>query len=651
MAAALLTGHRQTVEGWLARPAVLRWLGFFGALCCAIDGILFGAPTWIRRGVSVMSILRGPNGVAIMLLWIAGLTALCIAWWWGRKITLPSQRWIIVTALLWIVPLLVIPPLASRDMYAYACQGSSYDAGFNPSVVGISAQPCPWLDSVSVVWRDTPTPYGPLWIMLAGLAAAFGSQILALAIFRIYALLAVIALAAVVPVLARRLGAPPDRALWLVLCCPIVAIHVIGGGHNDALTMVALLAGLAMIAASRPGGGRLRVGGDLLRPGAGRAGDDRPDPAEDGPSPGGDPLWQGGNRAGDDRPYPVEDGPSPGGGPLWPGANRTGSERPYPVEDGPSPGGGPLWPGANRTGSERPYPAEDGPSPDSDPLRPGANRPGVGRAGADLADPNRADRDSADADLIDRDLVSANLAGGERVRSGGGRSIAWLVAGGALVGAGIAIKTTVGVVLPFAALLAAGGLQAGRDGWLRFLRRGGAVVGGALAGLLVLSFVSGLGLGWATALSGAGESRSWTSPSTAVGIAVNAVGKWFGAQIDVVPATRLVALGLMLVALVVVWWRFRRGNALHGAALACLIVIFCAPITQPWYLYWVLVLLAVTTVRMRWLEIAVVASMFLILPNGDGAWKPLQVPFAFLVTALVGWVLWRAVTWLREPVS
>ena len=467
--------------GRLVHPGVVRYLGFFGSVCCAIDAVLFGAPTWIRRGVSVVSIIRGPNGPLIMLLWIVGLSALCIAWWYGRYLT-ASYRWIVGTAALWIVPMLAVPPLASRDMYAYACQGSLFDAGFNPSVDPISAQPCPWLDSVSVVWRDTPTPYGPLWIMLSGLAAAFASQAVALAVFRIYAVLAVVALMMVVPVLARRLGAAPERASWLVLCCPILAVHVIGGGHNDALTMALLLAGLALIAGSR-------------------------------------------------------------------------------------------------------------------------------------------------------------------------RPVGLLVGGGALVGAAIAVKTTVGVVLPFAALLAAGGLSLDRDGWTRFLRRGGAVVGGALAALVLLSFTSGLGLGWALALSGAGESRSWTSPSTAVGIAVNAAAQWFGLDIDAVPAARLVALALMLVALVVLWWRFRRGDPLHGAALACLVVIFCAPITQPWYLFWVLALLAVTTARTRWLELVTIAGMFLILPNGDGAWKPLQVPFAFLVTGLVGWVAWRVVRWLREPVA
>ncbi|GAA2465126.1 polyprenol phosphomannose-dependent alpha 1,6 mannosyltransferase MptB [Winogradskya humida] len=448
-------------------PAGVRWLGFFGALCCAVDAVLFGAPTWIRRGVSVASILRGPDGVLIMVLWIAGLSALCLAWWWGRRLEV-SRGWILVTAALWIVPLLLVPPLASRDVYAYACQGSLFDAGFNPSVDSISAQPCPWLDSVSVVWRTTPTPYGPLWIVLSGLAASFGSQAVALGIFRAYEVLAVVALALVLPPLARRAGVPETRALWLVLCCPLVVVHFIGGAHNDTLAMALVVGALALI-----------------------------------------------------------------------------------------------------------Y--------------------------------RRA-------------------------------SIGLLLAGGALIGAAIAIKSTLGVVLPFAVLLAAGGLEFS----LAFLRRAAAVIAGAVGLLVALSLGSGLGFGWATALSGAGESRSWTSPPTAVGITINAVAKWFGGRIDVVPVLRTVALVVLIVVLVVIWWRHRHGDFLHGAGLACLAVIFLAPITQPWYLFWTLVLWAVTAAGTRWLDAVIIASMFLILPNGDGAWKPLQVPLAFLVTGLVGWVAWRS---------
>ena len=52
-------------------------------------------------------------------------------------------------------------------MYAYACQGASFAGGISPYAQGVSALPCPWLDSVSYIWRDTPAPYGPLFVLVA----------------------------------------------------------------------------------------------------------------------------------------------------------------------------------------------------------------------------------------------------------------------------------------------------------------------------------------------------------------------------------------------------------------------------------------------------------------------------------------------------
>ncbi|MGW4944422.1 polyprenol phosphomannose-dependent alpha 1,6 mannosyltransferase MptB [Actinoplanes sp. NPDC004185] len=463
------------IQGLLARPAFLRWLGFFGAVCCAVDAFLYGAAPFIRRNVNVVSVLREPAGALILLLWFAGLAALCVAWWYGRRLSL-TPRWILVTAALWSAPLLVVPPLASRDMYANACQGALVHAGFNPYLVGVSAQPCPWLDSVSVVWRDTPTPYGPVFLVLAGLAAAFGSQLAALISFRVLAVLGVVAIAACLPVLARRVGAPVDRALWLVLCCPLVPVHLIGGGHNDALTVAFMVAGFAVLAA--------------------------------------------------------------------------------PV-----------------------------------------------------------------------------------------KSWTTLLVGGALLGLAISIKITIGVVLPFAALLAVGGLRAA--GWGGLIKRGGAVVAAALVVLVAGSFASGLGLGWLTALSGAGESVNWSSPPTAVGLAVEAAGRWFGAELVVVPAVRAVALVLLGVSLLVILWRSRDRDPLVGAGLALLAVIFFAPITQPWYLIWPLALFAVGTARARWLAGTVVFAMATILPEGTGVFRPLGVPMSFAMMVLIGWVAYRTVTWLR----
>ncbi|GGQ87202.1 polyprenol phosphomannose-dependent alpha 1,6 mannosyltransferase MptB [Couchioplanes azureus] len=463
----------------LARPAFLRYLGLFGAVCCAVDAFVYGAAPYIRRNVTVVSIFREPAGPAILLLWFAGLAALCTAWWYGRRLLrdgVLTPRWITVTAALWSAPLVFVPPLASRDMYANACQGALVDAGLNPYLVGVSAQPCPWLDSVSVVWRDTPTPYGPVFLVLAGLAAAFGSQAVALAGFRLLAVLGVAALAACLPVLARRAGVPVERALWLVLCCPLVPVHLIGGGHSDALTVAFMIAGFMVLAA-------------------------------------------------------------------------------------PS------------------------------------------------------------------------------------RSWGALLAGGALLGLAVSTKITIGVVLPFAALFAVGGLR--RAGWSALLRRGAALLAAALGVLAAASLASGLGFGWLTALSGAGESVNWSSPPTAVGLAAEAAGRWFGADLTVVPAVRAVALVLLGLSLLVILWRSRDRDPLAGAGLALLAVIFFAPITQPWYLTWPLALFAVSAARARWLAGTVVFAMATILPEGTGTFRPLGVPLSFAMVVLVIWVARRAVAWLR----
>jgi alpha-1,6-mannosyltransferase len=200
-------------------------------------------------------------------------------------------------------------------------------------------------------------------------------------------------------------------------------------------------------------------------------------------------------------------------------------------------------------------------------------------------------------------------------------------------------------VLPFAALLAVGGLRTA--GWSGLLRRGGTVVVAALAVLVAASFASGLGLGWLVALSGAGESVNWSSPPTAVGLAVEAAGRWFGADLDVVPVVRAVALVLLAGSLLVILWRSRDRDPLVGAGLALLAVIFFAPITQPWYLIWPLALFAVGTARARWLAGTIVFAMATILPEGTGVFRPLGVPMSFAMIVLIGWVLHRSVAWLR----
>ncbi|MFD0593621.1 hypothetical protein ACFQZ4_14815 [Catellatospora coxensis] len=43
----------------------------------------------------------------------------------------------------WAAPLLVAPPLGSRDAYAYACQGWLWRAGLDPYAMGVADGGCP----------------------------------------------------------------------------------------------------------------------------------------------------------------------------------------------------------------------------------------------------------------------------------------------------------------------------------------------------------------------------------------------------------------------------------------------------------------------------------------------------------------------------
>ncbi|WP_207916572.1 polyprenol phosphomannose-dependent alpha 1,6 mannosyltransferase MptB [Micromonospora sp. KC723] len=229
-----------------------RWVGLAGSVLLAVAAYLGGAlPDGDLRPTPV-SIWQGRHGPLILAAWLLGTALMGWAWWTLRD-RVPSARWALVTAGLWLIPLLVAPPLGSRDVYAYTCQGASYAAGISPYEHGVSALPCPWLDTISHIWRDTPAPYGPLFVMLSGaIVGATGSLYASIALFRLAAVVGVGLTAAFLPVLARRCGVPTGRALWLALASPLVGVHLVSGAHNDALMVGLLVAGLAVVV-SRPG--------------------------------------------------------------------------------------------------------------------------------------------------------------------------------------------------------------------------------------------------------------------------------------------------------------------------------------------------------------------------------------------------------------
>ncbi|RZU52819.1 alpha-1,6-mannosyltransferase [Krasilnikovia cinnamomea] len=232
-------------------PRSVRYLGLVGSVLTALCAYLGGAELLRGNAYNVVDLLRGDLGVLLPVSWVAGTALLITAWWHGRRVV-PSTRWALVTAGLWALPLLPFLPLGSEDVYSYACQGYVQLAGGDPYATNAQAFGCPWLGSVSEAWRDSPAPYGPLFLLLSAAAVhAGGTLIGTVAVFRLIAVVGVAMIAAGVPALARRAGVAPAKATWTVLACPLVLIHLVSGGHNDAVMIGLLVAGLALVAGRR----------------------------------------------------------------------------------------------------------------------------------------------------------------------------------------------------------------------------------------------------------------------------------------------------------------------------------------------------------------------------------------------------------------
>ncbi|MEU7572720.1 polyprenol phosphomannose-dependent alpha 1,6 mannosyltransferase MptB [Micromonospora sp. NPDC049240] len=244
--------------------ALARYAGLAGAVLLTAAGWLGGALPDAPPRTTLAGLWQAPHGPVTLGCWLVG-TVLLVGAWWSLRWGAPSGRWAYLTAGLWSLPLLAAPPLGSRDVYSYACQGWTWTQGVSPYRVGVAAAGCPWTGSVSPIWRDTPAPYGPFFVLLAGLAVLAGGGLVgAIVLLRLVAVAGVLLVAAALPGLARAAGVPARRAAWLVLACPLVGVHLVAGAHNDVLALGLLLLGLLALV-RRPGTPRaLLVAGVLL---------------------------------------------------------------------------------------------------------------------------------------------------------------------------------------------------------------------------------------------------------------------------------------------------------------------------------------------------------------------------------------------------
>jgi hypothetical protein len=198
------------------------------------------------------------GGAAVLGAFYAAAAVLVVAWLAlgsaarAGRLGRPAAAGIVAA---WGTPLLIGPPLFSRDVYSYMAQGLLADRGLDPYVWGPAALgPGFVAGSVARPWLSTPAPYGPFFVGLCRAASwAFGRSIFVeVTAFRVLSLLGVGLLVVALPRVARQLGVEAGTALWLGVLSPLSLFSFVASGHNDALMVGLIVLGVALVLESRP---------------------------------------------------------------------------------------------------------------------------------------------------------------------------------------------------------------------------------------------------------------------------------------------------------------------------------------------------------------------------------------------------------------
>src|SRR5689334_21796837 len=220
----------------------------------AIGALGVGARPVVQDPTFGVRLLNLPSRIQTVSLTMTttGAVMMALAWLMLGRFTLGDRRMtrsqLDRTLLLWVLPLLIAPPMYSRDVYSYLAQSEIAINGLDPYKVG----PATGLGldhvftlSVPTMWRETPAPYGPLFLWLGqGISALTGENIVfAVLCHRLVVLLGVGLIVWAVPRLARRCGVAEVSALWLGAANPLLIMHLVAGIHNEALMMGLMLAG------------------------------------------------------------------------------------------------------------------------------------------------------------------------------------------------------------------------------------------------------------------------------------------------------------------------------------------------------------------------------------------------------------------------
>jgi hypothetical protein len=207
-----------------------------------------GTPSTTKYIVSVVLVYGGL--LLLMRVWLRLAEVMKL----HAGVALKKLWWIFAV---WSVPMIVAPPLFSRDVFSYAAQGEMTAHNISPYLYGpftLGQASNSYTLPVDPLWGNTPAPYGPGFLSIDGFIdrITLHHQLWTVVGLRLLEVFAVVLIGYGVTLLAKGLARDPGEAFVLAAMNPLVLLTLIGGAHNDALMTGFLVVGLALAVQRRP---------------------------------------------------------------------------------------------------------------------------------------------------------------------------------------------------------------------------------------------------------------------------------------------------------------------------------------------------------------------------------------------------------------
>ena len=204
-------------------------------------------PSWLAGPLGSTGIGLGNGGLILVLVVMFGSYVVAV-----HAADRLSARTVLMCIAAIHALVLLAPPLLSTDVFSYQFYGRMGDLyGANPYLAGPHALALdPLFPYIGAKWVNTPTVYGPLFTALSYVLAPLSIAASALA-YKAIAACASLGTIAFVWHAARLRGINPVKAAALVGLNPLVVVYGVGGGHNDLLMMLPLMAGVYLVLAHR----------------------------------------------------------------------------------------------------------------------------------------------------------------------------------------------------------------------------------------------------------------------------------------------------------------------------------------------------------------------------------------------------------------